>query len=252
MTGLIDRLREARYPEGLVQTAVRKAMDTNKNELRKLKVRNEADNILAFVHNFDPTLPQIALEVKNIISRIFSSRELRPIFGGTRVVGSQREPLSLGRLLQHSRFDENPTTENKPGVTRCGQQNCKSCLNILEVDEIYFRNSNIKFQIRAKMDCTVKNVIYVLICKSCESNYIGETVNLRDRMNSHRSKSTSETDAIAEVSRHLYNCGQGFWMAPIFKMREENKIARLVKEDHLIKLLKPNLNADTRNLLHLI
>ena len=54
-----------------------------------------------------------------------------------------------------------------------------------------------------------------------------------------------------EVSRHLYECGQGFWVCSIYKMKEENKIARLMRGDYFIKLLKPNLNADSRNLLHL-
>ena len=40
-------------------------------------------------------------------------------------------------------------------------------------------------------------------------------------------------------------------MCPIVKVREDCKILRLVLEDGLIKLLKPDLNTDTRNLLHL-
>ena len=70
-------------------------------------------------------------------------------------------------------------------------------------------------------------------------------------MSTHRSNSKHEESAVMKVSKHLYQCGLGFWLCPIFKMRVENKIARLVKEDYLVKLLKPDLNADTRNLLHL-
>ena len=54
-----------------------------------------------------------------------------------------------------------------------------------------------------------------------------------------------------EVSKHLFRCGQGFKMCPLVKVKEECKILRLVIEDNLIKLLKPDLNADRRNLLHL-
>ena len=54
-----------------------------------------------------------------------------------------------------------------------------------------------------------------------------------------------------EVSRHIYECGKGFTICPIMKVKEDCKILRLVLEDGLIKLLKPDLNADTRNLLHL-
>ena len=33
--------------------------------------------------------------------------------------------------------------------------------------------------------------------------------------------------------------GVGFWVCPIFKVKRESKIARLVYEDKFIKLLKP-------------
>ena len=47
--------------------------------------------------------------IKELTSRLLSSRELRPIFGNLNLINSQREPLSLGAMLQHSRFDESDT-----------------------------------------------------------------------------------------------------------------------------------------------
>ena len=103
------------------------------------------------------------------------------------------------------------------------------------------------------------------ICKKCGESYIGETIDFRTRMNAHQTSSSSEGAAVMEakkfneiipylrmeVSGHLFDCGLRFWACPLIKMREENIIARLVKEDYLINLLKPDLNADKRNLLHL-
>ena len=54
-----------------------------------------------------------------------------------------------------------------------------------------------------------------------------------------------------DVSRHLHECGQGFDMCPIVKVKEDCKILHLVIESDLIKLLIPNLNTDKRSLLHL-
>jgi len=70
-------------------------------------------------------------------------------------------------------------------------------------------------------------------------------------MNKHRSDSGSRFAATQENTRHLYQFGMGFNICPLFKVWEENKIARLVKEDKLIKLLKPDLNRDQRNILQL-
>ena len=68
------------------------------------------------------------------------------------MIDSLREASSLSSILQHSRFDDDPEAVNKPGVTKCGHQGCKSCGEVLEVDELYFRNSDITFKIKTHMD----------------------------------------------------------------------------------------------------
>ena len=98
------------------------------------------------------------------------------------------------------------------------------------------------------MDCTVRNVVYLLTCEACD---VGETVCLRKRASAHRSNSKSEDRAIQEVSKHLNKCNKGFKICPIYKVKEECKMLRLVIEENLVNLLKPELNADQRNLLHL-
>ena len=102
------------------------------------------------------------------------------------------------------------------------------------------------------MNCLVRNIIYVIECKKCGFTYIGESVDLRQRMSAHRFNSSSPANACQEVSRHLWECGMGFSVCPLFKMQQESKIARLVMEDKLVKILKPDLNRDQRNLLHLL
>ena len=249
---LAERLRRCGYPQGIVVAACKKAMFLNLEDLRKVKEKECEKNIIAFVHQYDPALPQLFPLIKELTSRLFSCKELKPIFGDTRVINSQREPLSLGRMLQHSKFEDDSLAGNNAGigVKKCGIRGCGCCEDILEVDSFYFKNSGINFTIKTPMTCTVRNVIYVLQCKACQQTYIGETVNFRSRMSAHKN-SSKDPDSAMEVANHLYRCGGGFWKLPIFKVKVENKIARLVKENSLITLLKPDLNRDTRNLLHL-
>ena len=91
----------------------------------------------------------------------------------------------------------------------------------------------------------------LFFCNGCENDYIGQTVNLRSRINTHRSCAKNEDYAVMEVSRHINQCGKGFKVFPLLKVSNDCVYNRLVEEDILIKLLKPTLNADTRNLLHL-
>ena len=179
------------------------------------------------------------------------SREVRHIFKDTTFINNQREPPSLGRILHHSQFDESNHAGDRPIFHKCNFRGCKTCDDILEIDSYYFRNADITFKIKYRMSCIVRNVIYALICKNCGQTYIGETVNLRSRMTAHRSNSRNTDDASQVVSKHLSECGRGFHVLPLYKLKEENKIARLVKEDFFIKLLKPDLNSDSRDILKL-
>ena len=248
---LQGKLERCGYPQGMVATACQSALFLNTDELRKVKDKPPASDEIAFVHTFDPGLPQLFPLIAGITSRLHTSRELKTIFGDTRIINSQREPSSLGGLLQHSRFEDSSVTVNRPGVKKCGVNRCGCCADILEADSFYFRNSGVTFQIKCHMTCLVRNCIYVLLCKGCDFTYLGETVNFRKRMSSHKTNSETLTQESAEVSRHLHRCGKGFWRMPIFKVKQENKMARLVIEGKLIKWLKPDLNSDKRNLLHL-
>ena len=251
MSALSSRLLKAGYPEGLVHSAVQRAMLLSTSDLRKPKAEVENDKVLPFVHTYDPAHPGLLREIRNLTSRLFTSLECKHVFEETRIIDSRREPSSLLRLLQHSRFDESGSTGNDRGVTKCNVQNCATCAQIMEVDSIFFENAGFAFRVNAKMDCTVRNVIYALFCGGCFKSYLGETVCLRNRASAHRSNSKVEDRAVMEVSKHIHQCGKGFKICPIFKVKQDCKILRLVVEDSLIKLLKPDLNTDCRNLLHL-
>ena len=251
MEKLSSKLLKSGYPEGVINSAVRSAMMLSTEELRKPREKSSEENIIAFVHTFDPFHPDLLTKIKDLVSRIFTSTECRHVFEGMKIIDSRREPASLLRQLQHSKFDEPGSKILRKGVMKCGHQRCKVCSEILETDLVLFGNSGCSFKINTPMDCTVRNVIYALFCCGCSQSYIGETVDLRHRASSHRSNAKSEDRAVMEVSRHIYGCGKGFRICPIFKLKESSKILRLVMEDKLIKLLKPSLNADQRNLLHL-
>ena len=248
---LSKRLIKANYPIGLVRSAVQNAMALSTSDLRKPKKFDEVDSVLPFVHTYDPSCPNLFNEIKNITSRLFTSLECKHIFGDTRIIASRREPLSVLRQLQHSRFVEAGITGMEKTVKKCGMLNCATCPQILQTNSIFFKNAGFNFHVNAKMDCTVRNVVYALFCDGCQKYYVGETVCLRNRASAHRSNSKVEERAVMEVSKHVLKCGKGFKICPIYKVKEECKISRLVVEENLIKLLKPDLNADQRNLLHL-
>ena len=260
MMELKSRLMSGAYPEGLVNSAIQAAMKLSTGELRKTKDEALDDDVIAFVHTFDRAHPDLLWKIKGLMSKLYTSLDCIPIFGNVKIIDSRREPSNLLGIFQFSRFDESGSAANKREVTRCGSSQCGLCEDIIEGEQIFFKNAGFHLRIGTKMDCTVRNVIYAMFCGGCNRSYIGESVCLRERANSHRfnskleniQKADLEGRTVMEVSRHLQKCGKGFKICPIVKVKEECKILRLVMENYMIKLLKPDLNAPRRNTLQLM
>ena len=56
------------------------------------------------------------------------------------------------------------------------------------------------------MNCNTLNCIYVLSCNGCKEEYIGETNNLRLRLNLHKNHVTKNVGL--NVSRHISECAK--------------------------------------------
>ena len=94
-------------------------------------------------------------------------------------------------------------------------------------------------------NCTSKNVIYLITCKKCNAQYVGQThQKVSKRMNSHRFDILHYPESITFVSVHFNENGHSvnkFSFTRIDKV--ENEWPRLLKETywmHRLKTLSPN------------
>ena len=77
-------------------------------------------------------------------------------------------------------------------VTKCGSNRCKTCKHIVEGSTFCSNTTGRRYNVKsnnAVMTCATKNVIYLISCKKCGIQYVGETAKvLRNRMNNHRQR----------------------------------------------------------------
>ena len=101
------------------------------------------------------------------------------------------------------------------------------------------------FNIRWKLDCTAKDIIYTITCLNCRKQYIGQTSNLRNRVTLHRQHNRDPNVGRLLVNRHLDTCNNGiepsFMICPI--IQKEDKRERELLETHLIHKYQPELNS---------
>ena len=115
---------------------------------------------------------------------------------------------------------------------------------MLEGNHFTFANQK-TFKVNAAMSCDVKNVIYVITCRGCGENYIGETTNLRHRTTVHNQQIRDPGTREIPLSVHLDTCSNAdpkYFIFPFYKMPNMDSSRRKLKEAHFIKVFKPKLN----------
>ena len=87
-------------------------------------------------------------------------------------------------------------TNNIARITKCGRGRCRTCQYVEECHFFKSNITNVKFRPILKsclsLDCMTENVIYLISCKICDLQYIGETKNnINKRFSAHRSSINS-------------------------------------------------------------
>ena len=74
---------------------------------------------------------------------------------------------------------------------KCKHNRCKTCPNFVESPTFHCSNTEVLYEVQnnlAHIDCKSKNIVYLLTCKECNIQYVGETgQSFNIRNNSHRS-----------------------------------------------------------------
>ena len=76
------------------------------------------------------------------------------------------------------------------------------------------------------MTCDTLNLIYTITCNGCNKKYIGETPNLRSRVNVHNQQFNHTELRQIQLSTHLDNCCrtiQKYKIFQFYKMNNDNR-----------------------------
>ena len=151
---------------------------------------------------FSLTIPlQRKLQALSII--IQKSETLTKLFPEPPVVAFWR-PKSIKDTLVRA-------AESRPSSTvgqckPCGDKHCKCCLQLQHAQVFHNKTTGKEYKIFCNVNCKTPNVVYLLDCHVCRSQYIGESVQpFNKRMNGHRSDLTKKT--LLPMSQHFVSLG---------------------------------------------
>ena len=153
------------------------------------------------------------------------------------------------------------TTQEKPspGVSKCNHPRCLTCPFLKEGQAHYtFTSTKEKQRIHDPLNCKSKNLIYLIECKKCRKQYIGETKrHLHQRFGEHRRSILNfGTTSVSEHFKQADHSINDVRLIPLEVISSNLDSVRKVREARLIEramTLEPHgINRrDELNKLHL-
>ena len=100
-----------------------------------------------------------------------------------------------------------PLEEQNRGSFKCGSSKCGICKNVRETDEFTSTSNNVSYKINHHLNCNSNNVVYLLKCKVCNLQYVGQTTNkFRYRWSNYKScqKKASKGEVVPQSMLHQH------------------------------------------------
>lgn len=165
----------------------------NRRKLRKTKLdiwtnyRPRSDNtsnkrdILPIVIPYSPLATKLVYEWKKLIGE-------SPIFTNFRIISAFSRNKNLGELLAPRKITTPRPTREQEGAFKCMDKKCRTCDHINVTKTFKSTQTRRQYNITHHFNCKSSNLIYLVTCKLCSMQYVGETQRkLSDRLTDHRS-----------------------------------------------------------------
>ena len=193
------------YHKQLVNNAIQKALEINRQDLLQIKQNKQTnEKIIPMVTTYHPNTPATSIN-KATRDLLESNKILNDIFKEYRFITAFKRPQNLRDILIRSKFTENPqnsiTVITNPGTHKCNRNRCRTCHYI--DSSTNFQVNTTKHTIKQHFTCTSTNLVYLITCNQCPAFYIGETLRrLADRIGDHI-RSINKNDPEKPVAVHF-------------------------------------------------
>ena len=157
-----------------------------------------------------------------LVSSIFPPKKWNPLNKGRMI--SEIEPHTHNSFMLDTPFNFKST--------RCGIPRCLTCPMIESTTTYTSTTTNKRHRLKQNLNCGSSNLIYLINCKRCNIQYVGETgQKLRERVNNHRWCIRSNIDTPVGIHFNSLNHSiNDLRIIPIENLTDENKSGRLSRE----------------------
>ena len=241
-------LQDRGYEGTELQHQIDRASNIDRNDALQTKQRNTTERT-PMVVTYHPDLPPLSKILRKHLPVLHISEKMKQSVPYPPLV-AYRRPRNLKDLLV--RTSMKPPQQSYTGSCQCRRPRCKTCVHIKPGTRFVSKVTGEKFFARVTATCKTTNIVYLIECRKCGKQYVGETENaLHLRMNGHRSDFYRKLPD-KPVAVHFNTTGHKFedlTVMVIEKLCSANAARRKHRESYWIHTLRSvsplGLNLDT-------
>ena len=170
--------------------------------------KDKSNTPVPFTITYNPALPNIQEILHRKQPILNSTDRLQKIFKDKPFIAYRRSPNLRDLLVRAKLKNPNTTPKLTSGTFRCNSTHgCLTCPYIDDARTSYtFSNTGETRQIKQHITCNSTNLTYMIECKKCKKQYIGETKRtIRERFTEHRQATNNphHANSTAAVPTHF-------------------------------------------------
>ena len=221
---------EIQHVHAIARTETLKPSQTTSNQPSRVPL----------VITYNPSLRSVSSIIHRHFSILSSSPRCTNVFTSVLLVAFRRTD-NLSDILVKSKLRTVTQNNVSKGSFRCGN-NCITCHYITDGRTNYtFSATGETRTITNHIDCNSKNLIYMVHCRRCNKQYLGETKRrLKDRFNEHRRPvdrptPTSRPTAVSDHFLSDDHTTNDIELIPLELIHSSRDAIRKAREAYLIK-----------------
>lgn len=189
---LFQALAQRGYSRSLMRKMKRDIWLNDFDSCHQAVNKRRRQPILPIVVPFNDLGTELAHHWRRAISANESFAQLKLVTAYTAGHNLRRKLVhsSLSPTLSSS-FHTQPSSyppSASSGTSLCPHTKCRACNYITYSQSIHSSTNGKSFRVRGTINCKSRNIVYVITCKKCRQQYVGETSRtLADRINDHLS-----------------------------------------------------------------